>query len=133
MSTTLTHPVKGRQVIVPDDVAESYISQGWVAAGSPTSAEPQGSVITDAKADEPSKKWNKAQLTAYAGEHKIDITDAKTNSDILALIVAAALRAETPPAEGADENDKQKEGDDANADTSEAAAVPADAVDGTDD
>ena len=41
MSVTLTHPDKGRQVSVPDEVAESYISQGWVVPGSPTPSEVQ--------------------------------------------------------------------------------------------
>jgi hypothetical protein len=41
MSVTLTHPNKGRQVSVPDEVAESYISQGWVVPGSPTPSEHQ--------------------------------------------------------------------------------------------
>lgn len=121
MSITLKHPGKGSQVTVPDDVAESYISQGWVVPGSPAPAEPDS-------VDEPSKKWNKDKLTAYAVEHDVDLTDAKTKDDILALIVAAALTSDD-----ADENDEQEEADDADADTGEAAAVPSDAVDGADD
>lgn len=124
MSITLTHPGKGRKVTVPDAVAESYISQGWVVPGSPAPAEPD-SATTETKAEEPSKKWNKGQLTAYAGEHGIDLTDAKTKDDILALIAAAALTAED-----ADESDEEDE--DADADNGEADAVPADAVDGAD-
>lgn len=41
MSITLTHP-NGRQVTVPDGVAESYISQGWVVPGSSTPVESDG-------------------------------------------------------------------------------------------
>lgn len=124
MSITLTHPGKGRQVTVPDAVADSYISQGWVAAGSPAPAE-QGSATTETKADEPSKKWNKGQLTKYAGEHGIDLTDAKTKDDILALIAAAALTAD-------DANESDEEDEDADADDGEAGAVPAVADGGSD-
>lgn len=38
MSITLTHPGKNRQVTVPDEVAESYVAQGWKAPGSSTPA-----------------------------------------------------------------------------------------------
>lgn len=120
MSTTLTHPVKGRQVIVPDDVADSYISQGWVAAGSPAPAE-QGSATTDAKVEKPSKKWNKDQIASYAKEHDIALDEAKTKDDMLDLIKAAELANESG------DGGEQKEGGDAGADTGEAAAVPANA------
>lgn len=42
------------------------------------------------KADAPSARWNKAQLTEYAAQHGIDITSASTNAEILAAIQAAA-------------------------------------------
>lgn len=120
MSITLTHPGKGRKVTVPDAVADSYISQGWVAAGSPAPAE-QGSDTTDTKAEKPSKKWNKDQIAAYAKDHEIELTEAKTKDDMLALIEAAELAKES----GADDGGEQKEGGDVGADTGEAAAVPA--------
>ena len=37
---SLTNPGTGQAVTVPDDVAESYTSQGWVRAGTPAPAEP---------------------------------------------------------------------------------------------
>lgn len=109
MSTTLTHPGKGRQVTVPDAIAESYISQGWVAPGSPALAEPDSA---------PSKSWKVDELKAYAEENAIDLGDATKKADILTAIEAAA----------SDEEDE-----DADADNGEADAVPADADDGSDD
>lgn len=109
MSITLTHPGKGRQVTVPDAVAESYVSQGWVVPGSPAPAEPDSA---------PSKSWKVDELKAYAGQHGIDLGDVTKKADILSVIEAA----------GSSEEDA-----DADADDAEAAAVPADAVDGADD
>ena len=103
MSITLTHPGKGRQVTVPDDVADSYTSQGWVAAGSPAPAEQESVDISTLKVDE---------LKAYAEEHGIDLGYAKKKDEIRAVIAAA---------------NSSEEGDDADADDAEAAAVPADA------
>lgn len=109
MSITLTHPGKGRQVTVPETVADSYISQGWVAAGSPAPAEQEPVDISKLKVDE---------LKAYAEEHDIDLGDAKKKADILTVIEAAA---------------SSEEDDDADADDAEAAAVPAGADGGADD
>lgn len=120
MSITLTHPGKGRQVTVPDDVADSYTSRGWVAAGSLTSAG-QESATTETKAEKPSKKWNKDQIAKYAKDHGIALDEAKTKDDMLALVSAAELANESG------NGGEQKEGGDAGADTGEAAAVPADA------
>lgn len=103
MSITLTHPVKGRQVIVPDEVAESYTSQGWVVPGSPAPAEQDSA---------PSTSWKVDELKAYAEEHGVDLGDAKKKADIVSVIEAAG---------------SSEEGDDADADDAEAAAVPADA------
>lgn len=128
MSITLTHPGKGRKVTVPDAVADSYISQGWVAAGSPAPAEQESGGTTETKAEKPSKKWNKDQIAAYAKDHKIELTEAKTKDDMLALIEAAELAQES----GAGDGGEQKEGGDAGADTGEAAAVPATADGGED-
>ena len=108
MSITLTHPGKGRKVTVPDAVADSYISQGWVAAGSPAPAEQESVNISKLKVDE---------LKAYAEEHGIDLGSATKKADILTAIEAAA---------------SSEEDEDADADTGESAAVPADAVDGAD-
>lgn len=109
MSITLTHPGKGRQVTVPDAVAESYVSQGWVVPGSPAPAEPDSA---------PSKSWKVDELKAYADEHSIDLGDATKKADILSVIEAG----------GSSEEDA-----DADADDGEADAVPADADDGADD
>lgn len=109
MSITLTHPGKGRQVTVPDAVADSYVSQGWVAAGSPAPAEQESVDISTMKVDE---------LKAYAEEHGIDLGDAKKKADIVSVIEAAA---------------SSEEDDDADADDAEAAAVSADADGGADD
>jgi hypothetical protein len=109
MSTTLKHPGKGRTVIVPDAVAESYISQGWVVPGSPAPAE------TDSA---PSKSWKVDELKAYAEENAIDLGTATKKADILTAIEAAA---------------SSEEDEDADADTGEAGTVPADADDGADD
>lgn len=109
MSITLKHPGKGRTVTVPDNVAESYISQGWVVPGSPAPAEPDSA---------PSNSWKVAELKAYAKEHGVDLGDATKKADILTAIDAAA---------------SSEEDEDADADNGEADAVPADADDGADD
>ncbi|WP_404474833.1 hypothetical protein [Microbacterium aerolatum] len=109
MSITLKHPGKGRTVVVPDAVAESYISQGWVVPGSPAPAEQDSA---------PSKSWKVDELKAYADENGIDLGDATKKADILAAIETAA---------------SSEEDDDADADDAEAAAVPADADGGADD
>lgn len=66
MSITLTHPVKGRQVTVPDNVAESYVSQGWVVPGSSTPAEPEGKAKAPRK--RPAAKKGAASARADDGE-----------------------------------------------------------------
>ncbi|MBT2473305.1 hypothetical protein J7E68_01615 [Microbacterium sp. ISL-103] len=109
MSITLTHPGKGRKVTVPDDVADSYISQGWVAAGSPAPAEQEPVDISKLKVDE---------LKAHAEEHGIDLGDATKKADIIAVIEAAG---------------EQKEESGAGSDDAEAGSVPADADGGADD
>lgn len=38
--TTLTNPKNNARVTVPDAVADSYVSRGWVAPGAPALAEP---------------------------------------------------------------------------------------------
>ncbi|WP_067198918.1 hypothetical protein [Microbacterium sp. XT11] len=109
MSITLKHPGKGRQVTVPDNVADSYISQGWVVPGSPAPAEQETVDISKLKVDE---------LKAYAEEHGIDLGDAKKKADILTVIETAT---------------SSEEDANADADDAEAAAVPADADGGADD
>lgn len=122
MSITLKHPGKNRRVTVPEEVAESYISQGWVVPGSPAPAEPD-SATTEPKIEKPSKKWNKDQIASYAKDHKIEISEAKTKDDMLALINAAELAKES----GAGDGGEQEEESGAGSDTGEAGAVPADA------
>ena len=126
MSITLKHPGRGREVTVPDNVAESYISQGWVVPGSPAPAE-QGSATTEPKVEKPSKKWNKDQIAAYAKDHEIALDEAKTKDDMLALIAAAEL------AKDAGNGGEQEEETGAGSDTGEAGSVPAGADDGADD
>lgn len=109
MSITLKHPGKGRTVVVPDNVAESYISQGWVVPGSPAPAEQDSA---------PSKSWKVDELKAYAEENSIDLGGATKKADILTAIEAAA---------------SSEEDANADADNGEAGAVPADADDGADD
>lgn len=128
MSITLTHPGKGRQVTVPETVADSYISQGWVAAGSTAPAEQESGGTTDTQAEKPSKKWNKDQIASYAKDHEIELTEAKTKDDMLALIEAAELANES----GAGDGDEQEEETGAGSDDAEAGSVPADTVDGSD-
>lgn len=48
-------------------------------------AEPEG-----APEGEPSEKWTKDQLEAYAAEKQVDISSAKNKADIVAAIEAAA-------------------------------------------
>lgn len=54
-----------------------YTVQGEASATAPISE-------TD-----PSDKWTKAELKAYATEHNIDLGDATKNADILELLTAA--------------------------------------------
>lgn len=109
MSITLTHPGKGRKVTVPDAVADSYISQGWVVPGSPAPAEQESFDISKLKV---------AELKAYAEEHGIDLGEATKKADILTVIEAAA---------------SSEEDEDADADTGEADTVSADADGSADD
>lgn len=39
---------------------------------------------------EPSEKWTKDQLEAYAAEHSVDISSSKNKADLVAAIEAAA-------------------------------------------
>ena len=94
---------KGRKVTVPDAVADSYISQGWVVPGSPAPAEQESFDISKLKV---------AELKAYADEHGIDLGEATKKADILTAIEAAV---------------STEEDADADADDGEAGAVPADA------
>lgn len=73
--TTMTR--NGMQVTVPDDVAESYASQGWVAAGSPAPAEPGLDSLTI------------PQLRDFATENGVDFTGLKRKPQIIAAIEAA--------------------------------------------
>lgn len=54
---------------------------------------------------EPSENWKKDELIAYASEHALDISDASTKADILAVIHGAASApdeadGDQPPADG---------------------------------
>ena len=70
--TTMTR--NGIQVTVPDDVAESYASQGWVAAGLPAPAEPGLDSLTI------------AELRQFAEENGVDLARLKRKPEIVAAI-----------------------------------------------
>jgi len=55
----------------------SYTVEGEASATAPISE------------GDPSDKWTKAELKAYATEHDIDLGDATKNADILELLTAA--------------------------------------------
>lgn len=70
--TTMTR--NGMQVTVPDAVAESYASQGWVAAGSPAPAEPGLDSLTI------------PQLRHFAAENGVNLSGMKRKPQIIAAI-----------------------------------------------
>lgn len=78
--TTLTNPKNGAQVTVPDNVADSYVSRGWVRPGTPAPAEPAN----------PLDIMTVAELREHAEEHGIDLAGARIKDDIRAVIKAAA-------------------------------------------
>lgn len=73
--TTMTR--NGMQVTVPDDVADSYASQGWVAAGAPAPAEPGFDSLTI------------PMLRDFAGENGVDLAGLKRKPEIIAAIEKA--------------------------------------------
>lgn len=73
---TLMNPKTNTQVTVPDDVADSYVSRGWVRPGTPAPAEPAN----------PLDAMTIAQLREHAEEHDIDLGTAQLKSDIRAAI-----------------------------------------------
>lgn len=75
--TTVTNPKTGATVTVPDDVAESYTSRGWVRPGMPAPAEQGLDAMTV------------AELRAHADAQDIDLGSAKRKADIRAAIEAA--------------------------------------------
>ena len=107
---TLIHAEKGRQVTVPDDTVDYYLERGWHVAGS----EPEAVVIPDG---DPTDKWSRKELDAYAETLEIDVSGAKTKGDVLAAIVAAG----------------EQEGETNGADAAEGDAVSADADGGAAD
>lgn len=74
---TLTNPKNGAQVTVPDDVADSYVSRGWVRPGTPALAEPGLDSLTT------------RQLRDFAAENGVDLTGVKRKLDIIAAIETA--------------------------------------------
>ena len=74
MTTTLRGPDTGQQVTVPDAVAESYVSQGWVRPGTPAPAEPGLDSLTI------------AQLRDFAEENGVDLTGLKLKPAIVTKI-----------------------------------------------
>lgn len=67
----------GMQFTVPDDVAESYASQGWVAAGAPAPAEPGLDSLTI------------PQLRHFAAENGVSLTGLKRKPQFVAAIESA--------------------------------------------
>ena len=74
---TLTNPDTKQTVTVPDAVAESYTSQGWVRPGTPAPAEPGLDSLTI------------PQLRDLAGENGVDLTGMKRKPEIIAAIETA--------------------------------------------
>lgn len=74
MATTLHDPDTRSTITVPDDVAESYVSQGWVRPGTSTPAEPGLDSLTI------------AQLRDFADENGVSLTGMKRKPEIIAAI-----------------------------------------------
>lgn len=74
MSTTLRDPDTGKQITVPDGVAQSYVSQGWVLPGTPTPAEPGLDSLTI------------QQLRDFADENGVSLAGLKLKPAIVAAI-----------------------------------------------
>lgn len=72
--TTLHDPHTHRTISVPDDVADSYVSQGWVRPGTPAPAEPGLDSLTI------------AELRGFAEENGVDLTGLKLKPAIIAKI-----------------------------------------------
>ena len=70
----LTNPDTGQSITVPDTVAESYISQGWVRPGTPAPAEPGLDSLTV------------RQLRDLAKEKGIALAGLKRKPEIIAKI-----------------------------------------------
>lgn len=75
MSVTLKHLGKGRVVTVSDEAAAGYLEAGWVG---------------EDEASAPSLSWTKDRLLAHAAEHGIDVGEAKTKAELLAVIAPPA-------------------------------------------
>ncbi|CAD5999271.1 hypothetical protein [Agreia sp. COWG] len=86
---TLTHP-KGRTVTVPDEVASTYLENGWSVAGKEPESSTAGASDTGAAPDDlvPTDKWTNERLEAHALEQKIDLGGATRKADLLAAIAA---------------------------------------------
>lgn len=77
MPTTLHDPDTHRTITVPEDVAESYVSQGWVRPGTPAPAEPGLDSLTI------------PMLRDFAGENGVDLKGLKRKPEIIAAIETA--------------------------------------------
>lgn len=74
---SIKNPATGQQLTVPDDVAESYTSRGWVTPGSPAPAEPGLDSLTI------------PQLRDFAGENGVDLKGLKRKPQIVTAIETA--------------------------------------------
>lgn len=74
MSTTLRDPDTGQLITVPEGVAQSYVSQGWVRPGTLTPAEPGLDSLTI------------PQLRDFADENGVSLTGLKLKPAIIAVI-----------------------------------------------
>lgn len=77
MSTTLRDPDTGRLITVPEGVAQSYVSQGWVRPGASTPAEPGLDSLTI------------PMLRDFAGENGVELAGLKRKPEIIAAIEKA--------------------------------------------
>ena len=80
--------LEGADIDVPADAVWSYTCQepNWAPADDEARAAHEAAVKAAEPDAEPSLDWTKAQLEAFALEHNVDISDAKTKADILAAI-----------------------------------------------
>lgn len=85
----------GQTAEFADEEAARLVGGGFgVYADEPRRKEPAAEA-----GDKPVEKMNVAQLQAYAAEHGIDLGDAKTKAELLAVVVAAVEAAREAEAE----------------------------------
>lgn len=80
--------LQGADLDVPADEVYTYTCQepNWAPADDEAQAAHDAAEKALEPDAEPSDAWKKDELEAYAHEHDVDISDAKTKADILAAI-----------------------------------------------